>query len=158
MTRGTNRNAFLLLMALFLISCSGNVVFTDTAAMKGNIWQLSDIPIFKIQVKDTVSSNSINFIIRTGSSYPYRNIFLFVTTMAPGGNSITDTLQYDLADERGNWYGKGFGDIHELKLPYKSNVFFPLSGTYQVSIQHGMRIRELAGVYDFGLRVEKNLK
>ena len=158
MTRGTNRNAFLLLMGLFLISCSGNVVFTDSAAMKGNVWQISDIPTFKIQVEDTVSSNSINFIIRTGSSYPYRNIFLFVTTMAPGGNSITDTLQYDLADERGNWYGKGFGDIHELKLPYKSNVFFPLSGTYQVSIQHGMRIRELAGVYDFGLRVEKNLK
>jgi len=158
MTKGTDKYAFILLMALFLISCSGNVVFTDSAAMKGNVWKLSDIQSFEIQVKDTVSSNSINFLIRTGSSYPYRNIFLFATTVAPDGNSITDTLQYDLADEKGNWYGKGFGEIHELKLPYRSNIFFPVSGTYQINIQHGMRIRELSGVYDFGVRVEKNLK
>ena len=109
-------------------------------------------------MKDTLNSNDICFILRTGSSYPYRNIYLFVTTIAPDGKSITDTLQYDLADEKGNWYGKGFGDIHELKLPFKSNVFFPVSGTYQINIQHGMRIEDLKGVYDVGLRVEKTLK
>ena len=85
-------------------------------------------PVFKIPVRDTLNSNNIYLILRTGSSYPYRNIFLFVTTTSPDGKSITDTLQYDIADEKGNWYGKGFGDIHELKLPYKSNVFFPVSG------------------------------
>jgi len=158
MEGGTNKYAFTFLMALFLLSCSGNVVFTDSAAIKGKIWKLADIASFSIPVRDTISSNNINFIIRTGSSYPFRNIYLFVTTMAPDGKSITDTLQFDLADEKGNWYGKGFGDIHELKLPYKSNVFFPVSGTYQINIQHGMRIGELAGVYDFGVRVEKNLK
>jgi gliding motility-associated lipoprotein GldH len=158
MTEGTNRNAIFLLLAIFLISCTGNVVFTDSAAMKGKVWKLADIPSFKVPVKDTVNSNNIYFLIRTGSSYPFRNIYLFVTTTAPDGKNITDTLQYDLADEKGNWYGKGFGDIHELKLPYKSNIYFPSSGTYQISIQHGMRIEDLSGVYDFGVRVEKNLK
>jgi gliding motility-associated lipoprotein GldH len=126
--------------------------------MQGKTWRLRDIPAFKIPVTDTINSNNIYFIIRTGSSYPYRNIFLFVTTTSPEGKRITDTLQYDIADEKGNWYGKGFGDIHELKLPYKSNVFFPVVGEYTISIQHGMRIEDLRGVYDFGLRVEKTLK
>jgi len=116
------------------------------------------MPAFRIPVKDTITSNNIYFIIRTGSSYPYRNIFLFVTTTAPGGNSLTDTLEYDLADEKGDWYGKGFGDIHELTLPYKSDVFFPVSGTYQINVQHGMRIEDLKGIYDFGVRVEKTSK
>jgi gliding motility-associated lipoprotein GldH len=158
MIKETNRYFFLLLLVFIIISCGRNVVFTDSAAMPGKIWKLSDIPSFKIPVKDTINSNNIYFVIRTGSSYPYRNIYLFVTTTAPDGKSITDTLQYNLADEKGTWYGKGFGDIHELKLPFKSNVFFPFSGTYQINIQHGMRIEDLKGVYDVGLRVEKTLK
>lgn len=158
MTRGTNKYAILLLLILLPASCGRNIVFTDSAAMTGKIWRLDDIPSFKFSVKDTLNSNNIYFIIRTGSSYPFRNIYLFVTTSAPDGNSITDTLQYDLADEKGNWYGKGFGDIHELKLPYKSNVFFPVTGIYTINVQHGMRIEDLKGVYDVGLRVEKTLK
>jgi len=97
----------------------------------------------------------VDFTIRTGSDYPFRNIYLFVTAISPDGKSITDTLHYDLADEKGNWYGKGFGDIHELSLPYRTNVFFPLKGTYTFKIRHGMRISDLKGVYDLGLRIEK---
>jgi gliding motility-associated lipoprotein GldH len=121
-------------------------------------WTLTDIPAFKVQITDTVNSNNVLFTIRTGSSFPFRNIFLFVTTTSPDGKQITDTLQYNLADEKGKWYGKGFGEIHELNLPYKSNVFFPVRGTYEFKIQHGMRIENLKGVYDFGLKIEKYRK
>jgi len=158
MIKGTNRFLFFLLLTSILAACGRNVVFTDSVQMSGKIWKLTDIPVFRIPVKDTVNSNNIFFTIRTGTSYPFRNIYLFVTTASPDGKSVTDTLQYELADEKGNWYGKGFGDIHELKLPFKSNVFFPVSGIYQVSIQHGMRIIDLKGVYDIGLRVEKAVK
>jgi len=158
MTKGTNKCLLLLLAAFSMMSCSRNVVFTDSSPMPGKIWKLEHIPAFSIQVKDTLNSNNIYFIIRTGSTYPYRNIYLFVTTTAPDSKSITDTLRYDLADEKGNWYGKGFGDLHELQVPFKSNVFFPASGTYQIAVRHGMRIADLKGVYDFGLRVEKTLK
>jgi gliding motility-associated lipoprotein GldH len=158
MRKGTNKLLYFLLLISILPACGRNVVFTDSAQLSGKTWKLADIPIFRIPVKDTVNSNNIFFTIRTGSSYPFRNIYLFVTTNSPDGKSLTDTLQYELADEKGNWYGKGFGDIHELKLPYKSNVFFPVSGIYQVNIQHGMRVENLKGVYDIGLRVEKTAK
>ena len=118
-------------------------------------WELLYTPVFKIPITDTISSHNVFFIIRTGSSYPFRNIYLFVTRTSPDGKSLTDTLQYFLADEKGKWYGKGFGDIHELDLPYKRNVYFPVKGTYQFKIQHGMRVEDLKGVYDFGLRIEK---
>lgn len=158
MKKGIGRFLNFLFLMLILQSCGRNVVFTDSAQLEGKTWKLADVAVFNIPVKDTVNSNNIFFTIRTGSSYPFRNIYLFVTTTSPVRKSLTDTLQYELADEKGNWYGKGFGDIHELKLPYKSNVFFPLSGTYRISIQHGMRIEDLKGVYDIGLRVEKASK
>jgi gliding motility-associated lipoprotein GldH len=157
MTIKTNNCIFLVLL-FFLSSCNGDIIFTDSVAMPDKMWELSNVPDFSVTVTDTIQLTDVYFTIRTGSDYPFRNIFLFVTASSPDRNSITDTLEYDLADEKGNWYGKGFGDIHELDLPYRTNVFFPLKGTYRFKIQHGMRIGNLNGVYDLGLRIEKSLK
>ena len=157
MIKGINRFSSVLILTflLLLLSCNSIVVYTNSRAMAGETWKLMDIASFKVPITDTLHSNNVFFTIRNGSSYPFRNIYLFVSTISPDGKIITDTLQYNLADEKGNWYGKGFGDIHELKLPYKSNVFFPIKGTYVFRVQHGMRIENLKGVYDFGLRIEK---
>lgn len=160
MIKGKNRYYFISILTSFvlLISCNNSIVYTDSMPMPGKKWELMNIPAFTVNIDDTLTSNNVTFTIRTGSSYPFRNIFLFVKTISPDGKFITDTLEYNLADEKGKWFGKGFGDIHELNLPYKSNVFFPVKGTYQFSIQHGMRIEDLNGVYDFGLRIEKTGK
>lgn len=133
-------------------------MFTDSKVLSQETWKLMDVLPFPVPIIDTLTSNNVFFTIRTGSSFPFRNIFLFVTTTSPDGKTITDTLQYNLADEKGKWFGKGFGDIHELNLTYKSNVYFPVKGIYQFNIQHGMRIKDLKGVYDIGLRVEKTSK
>ncbi len=155
---GETNRGLLLILLFFLSSCNSGIVFTDSVAMPGNTWELSYITDFSVPVTDTVQLTDVYFTIRTGSDYPFRNLFLFITASSPDGISNTDTLEYDLADEKGNWYGKGFGDIHELNLPYRTGVFFPLTGTYRFRIQHGMRIGSLSGVYDFGLRIEKSVK
>lgn len=157
MIKGINKISFIIALTslLLLSSCYNNVVFTDSRSMRGELWKLMDIQSFKVSINDTLVSNNVVFTVRTGTAYPFRNIFLFVSTTSPDGNTITDTLQYNLADEKGKWYGKGFGDIHELNLPYKSNVYFPKKGLYEFKIQHGMRIEDLKGVYDLGLKIEK---
>lgn len=150
----TNKYLPLLLVLLaVLASCGRDVVFSGSAVMEKNTWDLMNKVSFEIPINDTVNSNNILFTIRTGNSYPFRNIYLFVTTYSPDGKTVGDTIQYYLADEKGEWYGKGFGDIKELNLPYKSNVYFPRKGTYRITVQHGMRTEELKGVYDFGLKV-----
>jgi gliding motility-associated lipoprotein GldH len=160
MIKGKNSYSFIFIISLLslLSACRNNIVFTDSITMPAKKWELMNIPSFNVPVDDTIKSNNVIFTIRTSSSYPFRNIFLFVKTTSPDGVSITDTLQYYLADEKGKWYGKGFGDIHELNLPYKSNVYFPVRGTYRFTVQHGMRVEDLNGVYDFGLRIEKTSK
>jgi gliding motility-associated lipoprotein GldH len=157
MVKGKAKYLSVLFLAaiLLLTSCSSNLVYTDSKAMTEKIWNLDDVAVFKVPVTDTINSNNVVFTIRTGSLYPFRNIYFFVSTTSPDGRIVTDTLQYNLADEKGKWYGKGFGDVHELKLPYKSNVFFPVKGIYQFNIRHGMRLEALTGVYDLGLRIEK---
>ena len=154
MTRETNRYISLL-AALFIVSCGNNITYTESYSMKDKIWQLMDVKSFNVQITDTAALSDIFLTIRTGSDYPFRNIFLFVSTLAPDGNSLTDTLEYYLADDKGVWYGKGFGDVRELKLPYRSYVYFPQKGGYEFRVQHGMRAEDLKGVYDIGMRIEK---
>ena len=159
MITGINRySGIIFLISCILLPSCNNGVYNDSMQMPGEKWELMNIASFKVPVNDTLNSHDVIFTIRTGSAYPFRNIYLFVQTTAPDGKFITDTLEYSLADEKGNWFGKGFGDIHELNLPYKSNVYFPVKGTYQFDIRHGMRIEDLIGVYDFGLRIKKTGK
>ena len=157
MAEGINKCSFLFCVfsALLLNSCNRNVLFTDSVSIPGEEWTLDNVPVFTPEIADTVSNNNIFFTIRTGSSYPFRNIYLFVSTTSPAGKTITDTLQYMLADNKGKWYGKGLGDIHELNLPFKTGVYFPAKGIYSFKVRHGMRAENLKGVYDIGLRIEK---
>ncbi|HEX2921156.1 MAG TPA: gliding motility lipoprotein GldH [Bacteroidales bacterium] len=158
MAERTNKYALIIkvfLLILLISSCSRNVVYNEAQIMEDNTWNLMNTLTFDIPIEDTINSNNVFFSIRTGTAYQFRNIFLFVSTTSPEGKTISDTLEYYLADEAGKWYGKGFGDIKELLLPYKSNVYFPLKGTYRFTVGHGMRAEDLKGVYDFGMRVEK---
>jgi gliding motility-associated lipoprotein GldH len=161
MRRGIDKISTFSILAFCLlvsVSCNKNVIFTDSVTMPEKIWNLDNIPEFIFPVSDTITSADVYFSIRTGSKYPYRNIYLFVTASSPDGKIISDTLEYELADEKGNWYGKGPGDIHELNLPYKKNIYFAAKGTFVFKIQHGMRIGELEGIYDFGIRIVKTGK
>jgi len=157
MITGTNKALLLLILAplLMLQSCSSNTLYSDSVVIPGKTWKLTNVPEFTCPVTDTINAINVVFTIRTGSDYPFRNIYLFVTTISPDGRTISDTLEYDLADEKGNWYGKGIGDIHELDLPYRTNVYFPAKGSYKFKIRHGMRLGDLKGVYDLGVRIEK---
>jgi len=153
-------NIYLLLPAVILssiclISCDRGNLYVESERIPGYIWNDNNIITFRTQVNDTVNAYDINLIIRTDKDYPYRNMFLFIKTVSPEKTSIKDTVEYFLADEKGNWYGSGLGDVNDLSVPLKSNILFPMEGTYTFNIQHGMREKELEGVIDIGMQIKK---
>jgi gliding motility-associated lipoprotein GldH len=157
MIKGIRKYSLLFLISLLLptMGCNKDVLYSDSVTIPSEVWQLDFIPEFSTPITDTASICNIYLTVRTGTSYPYRNIWLFVNTVSPSGKSITDTLQYMLADEKGKWFGKGFSDIHELDLPFRTGVYFREKGNYTFRIRHGMRNENLKGVYDLGLRISK---
>ncbi len=147
--------AAVLLSPLIIISCTSGDVYSDSAQIPGYSWHKNNELELEADIQDTISAFDINLIIRSNNNYPYRNMFLFITTSSPAGQSITDTVEYYLADEKGNWYGSGLGDINDLSVPFKTNVIFPQSGSYTFNIRQGMREVELEGVTDIGIRINK---
>jgi gliding motility-associated lipoprotein GldH len=141
-----------------LAGCGRNTLYTETKLMTDEKWGMYDPATFHCTVNDTISSYDVSFSVRTSSAYPYRNLYLFVVTSFPSGTSLTDTIQYAIANEKGEWLGRGAGNIRELTLHYKTNVFFPEKGKYDFRVIHGMREPVLNGVYDFGMTIRKRKK
>ena len=151
-------NVALLFLSTLIASCGRNVIYTDSSEMDNNVWNLSNTVVFEYDNADTEQKTDVDFLIRTTPNYPYRNIYLFVSSFSPEGKSITDTLEYILADEKGNWYGKGTGNIRSLSLPFRQNVFFSETGAYTFRVSHGMRDVDLKGVADISIRITKSDK
>lgn len=151
------RNLFAgVLTLLVMSSCNKDVVFSEYKTFENNEWAAKNKAVFDLEITDTQSLNNISLMVRHADSYPYNNIFLFVTTSYPDGKVLTDTMEIMLANQKGEWQGSGVGDIFDLKVPVKKNVRFPLAGKYQFTFEQGMRVDPLPLIMDFGLEIEKS--
>ena len=154
----------IIIVSLITLSCNDSTVFDIYKPISKTQWHKDSIISFDFNPIDTISTNSIYINLRNNNDYQYSNLFLIVGIDFPNNFSVIDTLEYEMADVEGKFLGSGFTDLKENKLEYKSNVVFPSTGTYTISVQHAMRksgdiegISLLQGITDVGLRIEKNI-
>ena len=143
------------MFALFFHSCDPNRVYEKNIRIPEGIWSHDNIVKFDVMVEDTSSSHNLYVNVRNASLYPTSNLYIFITTTAPNGHSVKDTLEVILADDRGKWLGSGLGDIWDLQQIYKEQIRFAQKGGYTFEYQQAMRAEHLPFILDVGLRVEK---
>lgn len=142
--------------SVFILSCDKNAVYDKNIAIPRHIWSAGDTLSYHVNIADTLLAHNIYLNIRNSHQYEYSNIFLFISTYAPDGNFIKDTVEISLADKTGKWFGKGAVNVFSLQVPYKMKIKFPYMGIYLFEIQHAMWNDNLKGITDVGLRVEKS--
>ncbi len=140
---------------LFPWACQHAVVFQDQKAIEGLSWHFEDGLVFEVPIHDTVSLHKMYIDIRNSTDYKYSNLFLFLDIGFPDGRVLRDTLECVLADRRGQWTGRGFGQLRFNRFLFRDEVWFPAKGVYTFRLYHGMRDEELYGISDAGVRIEK---
>ncbi len=152
----------LLIILILFISCNNNLVFDQYKSMPNAEWHKDSIVKFEFSPIDTISRNNVFINLRNNSDYGYNNLWLIVGINFPNNFKVVDTLQYEMADTRGKFLGEGLTDLKENVLEFKTNVIFPITGTYNISIEQAMRkseeidgIQSLKGVADVGIQIEK---
>ncbi|MDR3296763.1 MAG: gliding motility lipoprotein GldH [Prevotellaceae bacterium] len=146
----------LLGMALCLASaCDNTRVYERYKDFSTEGWHKDSLAVFEVSVDDTLGLNNVYINLRNTSSYPFCNIYLFVTARSPQGAAMSDTVEYMLSDDYGRWLGKGFSKYIDNRLIFRKQVQFPRRGIYQFEIQQGMRMDVLPQVSNVGLRIEK---
>lgn len=131
------------------------MVYSKYETLPEEGWATEHKLSYQLDMKDTNTLHHVFLTIRHADAYPYRNLFVFLTTSYPDGKKTTDTLECLLANDKGQWLGDGAGDIWDVKKLLKKNVRFPQSGHYTFTFEQGMRINPLPLIMDFGMIVEK---
>ncbi|MCG2460915.1 gliding motility lipoprotein GldH [Flavobacteriaceae bacterium F89] len=156
------KNILPLFICSLMFSCSNNIVRSDYKATEGGQWGKDNVIKFTFSGMDTIQKNNIFINVRNDASYPYSNLFLIAELTFPSGETVKDTLEYEMALPDGQWLGKGNGSLKESKLWYKENIVFPTSGVYTLQLSQAMRkngnidgVEHLEGITDVGYQIEK---
>ena len=149
-------------IALFF-SCSDNLVRSEYRATDNGAWNKDNTFEFTFSNLDTVQGHDMFITVRNDATFPYNNLFLIAELEFPTGETVKDTLEYQMALPDGTWLGKGYGSIKENKLWYKENIVFPTAGVYNLRVSHAMRkngsvngVVNLEGVTDVGFEIERS--
>jgi gliding motility-associated lipoprotein GldH len=141
------------------------MVFEQYKNIADSEWHKDSIVNFQINLLDTLGKNNVYVSLRNNKDYEFSNLFLIVGIKFPNNYQIVDTLEYEMTNAEGKFLGDGFTDLKENQLEYKTNVNFPTTGNYTISVQHAMRksgeengINFLEGITDVGLQIEKIIK
>ncbi len=145
----------LIAAVLFLAACDQNKEFEAYRTLDPSGWNKDSVLVFPVSFDDEQGSYNLYLNVRNSGDYEFSNLWLFVTIQAPDGNTLTDTIEFQLADPTGRWLGKGIGDLFDNQFSYKQNVHLPASGDYLFSISQGMRANNLKGISDVGISIEK---
>ncbi|MDM8161240.1 gliding motility lipoprotein GldH [Labilibaculum sp. K2S] len=144
-----------LLLGVVVLSCDSNRVYEQYENIPDFEWNQENVLRFEVEITDTIHANNIFINLRNSGDYAYSNLWVFVKVISPDNELDEEKVEIELADETGDWYGSGFGDIFDLQVSFKQKVVFPKSGKYVFEITQGMYDRKLKGIVNVGIRIEK---
>ena len=140
----------LMILAVSLMSCRKNIVYTQFCSIPSEKWAIDEVAPFDYTIADAEADYRMLIYVRHTERYPYQNMWLFVED-----GQRADTIEFYLADDRGQWLGDKHNGFIEMPVLYEEARHFADTGTYHLAIQHGMRDSILRGVSDIGLEIVK---
>lgn len=143
----------MLVMVLLFNSCAPDALYDHTKRIPGSVWKENEAIRFEVPVSDTVYLYKFFLNLRHSTDYRYANVFFFINTTFPNGETARDTVECILADKSGKWLGNGITNIRDLQVILRRGLRFPQIGTYTFEFEQAMRETELEGIKDIGLRI-----
>ena len=143
------------LLMIVLMACNRRDVYFQYANVNPTGWSKDSLYGFDVEITDTLAHYNVYVNVRNNGTYPYQNLWVFLSKTAPDKEVERDSIEFYLTDKRGKWLGSGLGSVHHMPVLYQQNVTFPKAGIYHFSLVQGMRDSLLAGINDIGIRVEK---
>ena len=143
---------------IFFAGCDSKKFYDENAVIEKGNWNNKEIKKFEVNITDTVSAYTFFLNIRNDGDYPYSNLYLFLHTSFPDGKKAVDTVECQLADYDGKWRGQGIGSLKFNRFEFQRGVHFRHAGKYTFELEQAMRVADLKGIRDVGIRIEKEVK
>jgi len=146
---------FCICIISFITSCDKNRVYEKNIEVNDYVkgWNSQDKKSFEVELNDSTRLYNFYINVRHAEVYPFSNLWVMLSTKLPDGKIDSQRLEIPLADEAGNWYGDGMGDIWDYRFAL-TPFYIKQTGTYTISLAHDMRMDPLPGIMDIGVRIE----
>jgi gliding motility-associated lipoprotein GldH len=154
-SRKINLLAFFIFSLLVMGSCDSKRFFEENKRIENSVWNNKEKATFKVTITDILARYNFYFNLRNSGDYPFSNIYLFLKTVFPDGRIARDTIECQLADYDGKWLGSGISDVKFNRFLFQKGVRFPQKGQYIFEVEQAMRVKDLKGISDIGIRLER---
>lgn len=142
-----------LLMGIFQ-SCDEARVIDENQDIPNQNWHYKNKLAFDVNITDTNKTYNVYVNLRVGSDYRYSNFFVMVHQTNPSMQTTKERKELILLNDRGNWLGKGLGDVFDFQIPIYKQKRFNQKGLYKIELEQNMREDTLSPIYAAGLRIE----
>ncbi len=104
---------------------------------------------------DSLGHYDVKVAIRHDTHYAYQKLLLAVDFIDAAGKVTRHMVDYDVADDYGNWKGAGFGSSYQLERTIARSV--TRASVQRIVVWNGMKTREklLQGVTDVGVTLTR---
>lgn len=146
------------LISLLLSGCYNGLLHSQYQSVAPCGWHADSALTFTAALNDTITPCDIILHVRHSDNYPYQNLWLFIET-AYDTLSRThqyDTIQFFLADDRGQWLGNTGNGWTDMPVLYQQQQTFTQTGQYTITVRQGMRDTILKGITDIGLDIQRS--
>jgi len=153
---GLKNLLLVIVSSIFFISCAKIGVYEKMTQIPSQSWFYNNKPSFTFTITDTSASYNIYIVLRHTDAYTYNNLWLALSSQAPGDTIRSQNINLELGNDTKGWEGTGMDDIFEIRKNITPGpVPFKKAGNYTFTIAQIMRENPLVHILNVGIRVEK---
>ena len=145
-----------LFTVLLATSCENYTMYHSYKHIPSYGWNKSDTLIFDLFLADSLENNyNIHVLVRNRTNYQFQKLDFEVVHNYPDTTTWnTKQLSFNIADNNGNWEGKGISGLYEIIQPLTTGTTIPRQ-TYQFKVISLMNDSILSGINDIGILAKK---
>lgn len=145
-------------MLFLLVACRNNsMVYNKAFTFKDKVWAQDVKPVFEFEISDTSHFYTMQITIRVTTGYDYSNLWMFVHSKAPNGETGREPYEMKITNPDGSWAGKTSGTIVENSF-YFRNRKFPQKGKYRFTFEQGITEKTANNVMDISCSIYREEK
>jgi len=136
-----------------LLSCSEPPFYEGSYSFKNKEWKHGQKAKFVVSIDDLDQAYDFTLTLRTTTDYKYNNLWVFMNTKAPNGETGREPYEIKITNPDGSWIGTKTGSVVETPLSFKQRKL-PVEGKYNFSIEQGITNTTIGEVLDLVLTVQ----
>ena len=146
---------FLVATVMIMMGCSGRPASESAIYPESGVWIYEDDLDLEFQIQDTTEIYDLTLTVDHSTDYPWKNLYVQIRNIFPGGDTMTRPLSLELADKRGQWQGECSTTACTAMIDLQKSVYFPKEGDYKVTISQYMRQDSIPGINSLKLALYK---